>query len=177
MLWTSAACLVTSCNPMMSPSTKSVSKQTDPISDQVHVSVNNYRNSIGKSSLIRHQGLDHLADQHSRFLLLNSGKFSVHGKKVSHYGFESRVLAARRFHGMDTLGENVAAGHVGKNQPGNGLLKMWQNSPDHHKMLLENWTCTGIGSVTGMDGTVYCTQIFATRKIGHQQNREQFNLH
>jgi uncharacterized protein YkwD len=158
----------------LTPPSKSIPSQSDPISNQVHVSINNYRHSKGKQPLTRHPGLDRLAAQHSRFLLLNSGSFSVHGKKVSHYGFENRALAARRMYSMDTLGENVAAGRVAKNQAGNGLLKMWQNSKDHHNQLLEAWTHTGIGSVTGLDGTVYCTQIFATRDIRRQQTRDRF---
>jgi uncharacterized protein YkwD len=166
--------LVSSCNSTLTTPSKSVVPKSDPISDQVHVSINNYRTSLEKKPLTRHAGLDQLASQHSRFLLLNSGNFSVHGKKVSHYGFENRVLIARRMYSMDTMGENVAAGRVGTSHPGDGLLKLWRNSKDHHKQLLEDWTHTGIGAVMGGDGTVYCTQLFATRNISRQQSRDRF---
>lgn len=170
-----AALLFFSCSPALTHTPKSAPSKSDPISNQVHASINHYRCSKGKQPLTRHSGLDQLAAQHSHFLLLNSGNFSIHGKKVSHYGFENRVLAARRMHSMDNVGENVAAGRVGTTQAGDGLLRLWQNSNNHHKQLLEAWTYTGIGSVTSLDGTVYCTQIFATQNHSRLQSRDYFN--
>lgn len=168
------AFFVTSCGTSLTQTGNSVASQSDPVSDQVHRAVNNYRSTKGKHPLSRHHGLDRLASQHSRFLMTNGGSFSLHGRKVSHYGFEGRVLAARRIHSMDTIGENVAAGKVGQEQAGNGLLKLWQSSKGHHKQLLEDWHYTGIGSASGADGTVYCTQIFATQNISRQQTRDRF---
>lgn len=168
------AIIVTSCGSTLTPPAMSIPSKSDPISNQVHLSVNNYRISRGKKPLTRHPGLDRLAAQHSRFLLLNTGSFNLHGKKVSHYGFEDRVLAARRIHSMDSMGENVVAGRVNTSQAGDGLLALWKNSKDHHSQLLEDWTHTGIGAVMGGDGTVYCTQLFATRSTSCQQSRERF---
>jgi uncharacterized protein YkwD len=169
------AFFATSCSTPLANTGNSASSQKDAISDQVYRSINNYRGTKGKNPLTRHQGLDHLATQHSRFLVANSGSFSLHGKKVSHYGFEGRVLAARRAYSMDTIGENVAAGKVSENQAGNDLLKLWQTSKGHHKQILEDWDYTGIGSSSGADGTVYCTQIFATQNISRRQTRDRFN--
>lgn len=167
--------LLASCSaPSSPPALSSSPSRTDPISNQVHSAVNQYRASKGKSPLIRHSGLDRLAADHSRYLLAHTGSFSLQGKKVSHFGFENRALAARRHYSMDTVGENVAAGQVGTTQAGSKLLTLWKNSPGHHKQLLQDWTHTGIGSATGPDGTVYCTQLFATLNTSLQQSRDRF---
>ena len=166
--------ILASCHPPLLSPGKSTSPQSDPISDKVHTAINQYRSTKGKQPLIRHNGLNQLAADHCRFLLLNSGSFSLHGNKVSHCGFENRALVARRRYSMDTLGENVAAGRINKNQAGHDFLSLWKNSKDHHHQLLEDWTHTGIGSVTGLDGTVYCTQIFATLNCSHLQSRDRF---
>ena len=149
-------------SPRVIPVSFSPSK-ADPVADKVHVTVNDYRGTKNKSSLTRHAGLDRLAAEHSRFLMLNSGKFTIHGKMVSHYGFENRVLAARHIHNMESLGEIVAACTATPEQAAGKLVRLWQESSGHHHKLLEDWTHTGIGSATGPDGMVYCTQLFAIR--------------
>lgn len=147
----------------------------DPISSQVFHAVNSYRSQNGKKPLTRHSGLDRMAMAHSQHLMNHAGKFGLHGKKVSHEGFESRVLIARRVHGMDSVSENVAAGILAPATAGQGLLSMWKRSSGHHKNLLDDWTLTGIGSVRGSDGTIFSTQLFATKAIGHTQLRDRIN--
>ena len=168
--------MVASCaSPLVVPVSLSNSKN-DPIADEVHVLVNDYRGTKNKSQLGRHAGLDRLAAEHSHFLMRNSGKFTIHGKKVSHYGFENRALAARQNHHMEGLGEIVAACTTTPPQAASQLVRLWQQSPGHHKQLLEDWTDTGIGSATGSDGTVYCTQLFAIRGTGSQSHRERLSF-
>lgn len=148
---------------------------SDSYSGQVHSAVNSYRNQIGKKPLKRHGGLDRLAMEHSRRLLSNSGTYSLHGSKVSHEGFDSRVIVARRVLGMDAVSENVAAGIPNNSNVGQYMLTLWKGSPGHMQNLSQDWTYTGIGSVRGGDGTVYVTQMFATPKIGHNQLRSHIN--
>jgi uncharacterized protein YkwD len=168
--------VASSCtSPLLIPVSISTSKN-DPIADDVHVAVNKYRETKNKSQLIRHAGLDRLAAEHAHFLTLNSGKFSIHGKKVSHYGIENRVLAARRIHNMESLSEIVAACTATPQQAADKLLRLWQQSPGHNQQLLGDWTHTGIGSATGPDGTVCCTQLFAIRGPSRPLLRERFSF-
>lgn len=148
---------------------------SDPVSNQVFHTVNAYRHQKGKGSLERHSGLDRLARLHCEYLVAHRGQFSLHGKNVSHYGFQERVLAARRHYGMDSVSENVVAGQVSAANPAPELLEIWKRSKSHHINLLQSWRLTGVGSVKAGDGTIFCTQLFATKAIGHQQLRDRIN--
>jgi uncharacterized protein YkwD len=84
--------------------------------------VNRYRATKGTNSLKRHAGLDRLAQGHAEYLRKHRGTFSVHGRNVSHFGFESRARAANHGMGFSYLAENVAAA---KNGGASGIVRLW----------------------------------------------------
>src|SRR5690606_14219424 len=85
-------------------------------------------------------------------------------ENISHYGFETRVLAAQRGYGMLSIAENVAGGKVTGDIAGQ-LTTAWTKSNKHVYNLKQNWDCSGIGVHVTDDGMVYATQIFATKDI------------
>lgn len=144
-------------------------------SGKVHDSVNTYRRSHGMADLQRHAGLDRLAQDHSEFLRQNRGRFGLHGKNVSHYGFDARSLAARERHNMLNLGENVAAAVAPPSNPGPTMVRLWAASKDHERNMRDSWTHTGIGVAVDADGTVFATQIFSTISYSQMESRNRFN--
>jgi uncharacterized protein YkwD len=152
-----------------------VSRSGHTLTDRIFDEVNSYRRSQGLKEVQRHAGLDRLAQSHSEYLRQNRGKFSLHGKNVSHYGFEGRAMDARQNLGMLSVSENVAAANYpGQSAPG-VLLELWRNSRDHHHNMTEKWTHSGIGVVVDSDGMVFATQLFATRNHSQLAMRERMN--
>ena len=131
--------------------------------------VNEYRRSNGLSTLSRHTGLDRLAQQHAEYMMNNRGSFGLHGKNVTHYGFEGRVLAAQRLCNMETIGENVIAGTQVAGDIPSALVKGWVSSSGHRKNMTDDWSATGIGVAVDKDGAVFATQLFGTPTITHSR--------
>lgn len=129
------------------------------LSDQVFAEVNSYRASKGKSTLQRHAGLDRLAQQHCDYLAKNGEKQSLHGKYVSHYGFEGRSDMARYQYKIMTLGENVVAS---SNRSPKHLLNLWSGSKSHEHNMRGDWTCTGVATSVNTQGMVVSTQLFGS---------------
>jgi len=142
-----------------------VSKPKQPeatLAAGVYQQINAYRRTHGATDLQRNPALDHLAQQHSEFLRTNRGKFSIYGANVSHFGFESRALAAKRIYHMNQVGENVASTPNGGPATAARLVDLWVHSPNHEVNLRNSWTYTGIGVVEDRDGMVFATQIFGS---------------
>jgi uncharacterized protein YkwD len=144
-------------------------------SGKIHDAVNAYRRSHGAKDLQRHAGLDRLAQAHSEFLRQNRGKFGLHGKNVSHYGFDGRSLAVRERYNMMNLGENVAAAAAPLGDPGPTFVKLWKASKAHEHNMRDSWTHTGIGVVVDADGMVFSTQLFSTISYTQMESRNRFN--
>lgn len=136
--------------------------------------VNSYRRSQGARELERHAGLDQLAQAHCEYLRQHRGTFVLHGKNVSHCGFDGRVLVARERYQMLNISENVAAGNTTGTKPEAVLMHLWEGSKDHHKNLVNNWTHTGVGMVVDSDGMVFGTELFATVGRFQMERRERF---
>lgn len=167
-----------SCAPPQQPTKMHVSASIRPdpsLSGQVFQRVNSYRGSVGASTLQRHAGLDRLAQQHSEYLRQHRGTFKLHGKNVSHFGFEGRALAARERYQMQNVSENVAAANHPGQSPAPVLVKLWQGSKDHDSNMRQSWTHTGVGVVVDSDGMVFATQLFATVSNSQLATRERFN--
>lgn len=146
------------------------------LSGQVLREVNSYRRNAGAQELIRHPGLDRLAQEHCEYLRKNRGKFNLHGKYVSHFGSEARAQIARERYQMRSVSENVAAtSSSGGQNAASTLVKLWANSKDHAYTMRSAWTHTGVGSVVDEDGTVFSTQLFATVTHSQLTTRERFN--
>jgi uncharacterized protein YkwD len=163
-----------SCGPQLTSQPVNFTAAGQTSADAVFRQVNVYRRSKGVSPLVRHPGLDRLAQQHSEFLRKNRGKFSLHGKNVSHDGFESRAAAARHQYKIMTLHENVAAGSRGTN-----LVQTWSNSRAHEHAMRGKWPLTGVGVVVDGDGMVFATQLFGTAPSSNSQMelRERFGMY
>lgn len=136
----------------------------------VYEGINAYRRNHGATVLQRHTALDHLAQQHSEFLRKNRGKFSIYGANVSHYGFESRAIAAQRFYQMGQVGENVACSSGRGTATGATLVALWANSPNHEANMRNAWTHTGVGVAKDSDGMVFATQLFGSYKAPMQRD-------
>ncbi len=139
--------------------------------------INAYRQSTGSFKLKRHAGLDRLAQKHCEFLRQNRGSFSLKGKNVSHMGFAGRTLYAKQAYNVENISENVAATSDPGSNPAKTFLRLWKNSPDHHKNLKMEWTYSGIGVVVDDDGMAFATQIFATVGNFQMSSRERFLQH
>jgi len=169
-----------SCSSQLSqPTTKinvSATSQTGDsnLSTKVFNEVNSYRRAHGASNLVRHAGLDRLAQRHCEYLLQHRGEYSLYGKNVSHMGFEGRALAAREEFNMPTIGENVAATTGGGSNPAPLLVNLWAHSKNHEFNMSNKWTYTGIGSVKAADGTIISTQIFGNVSNSQMQMVDRF---
>lgn len=137
--------------------------------------VNDYRLSQGAQPVQRHAGLDRLAQQHCEYMRLHRGTFSLYGKNVSHYGFDGRAVAAREAYQMSSVSENVAAANYPGSNSSAVIVELWKQSNDHHKNMVDDWTCSGMGVVVDSDGMVFATQIFATRSNSQMTMRERLN--
>jgi uncharacterized protein YkwD len=137
--------------------------------------VNSYRSQRGASALQRHAGLDRLAQNHCEYLREHRGTFKLHGKNVSHFGFDGRALAARERYQMQNVSENVAAAHSPGKSPAPVIVKLWEGSKDHESNMRDSWSQTGVGVVVDKDGMVFVTQLFATVSNSQLATRERFN--
>ena len=164
-----ASCMpaVTTALPVSRPNQKEAA-----LAAEIYQQINDYRRIHAAKDLQRHAALDHLAQQHSEFLRTNRGKFSIHGSNVSHYGFESRALAAQQFYHMNQVGENVASSsfHGSTTAMAAHLVGLWDHSPNHNSNLRNSWTYTGIGIIEDRDGMVFATQMFSSYKAPMQRD-------
>lgn len=146
-----------------------------PVNTRLYHEVNAYRRSHGKRELQRHAGLDRLARQHSEYLRKHRGSFSLQGKNVSHFGFDGRALYAREAYQMANISENVAASSKTAGSTTQRLIQLWENSRDHRKNMLDDWTVTGVGVAVDSDGMVFATQLFATVSMTQMSMRERLS--
>lgn len=167
----SAVLLFASCGPKLDMTTIPMSSGSAPahrsdgsLNGKLHTQVNSHRGALGKSPLPRHAGLDRLAQQHSEFMLQNRAKIKG---GLTHYGFEERALAAQRLMNMSNVAENIATCSGGFSSPTTTLLDAWRNSSAHAKNMKSNWDVTGVGVAVAPDGTVFATQIFASKSHSH----------
>lgn len=145
------------------------------LTSRLHQEVNSYRRSQGETELQRHAGLDRLAQQHSEYLRKNRGSFSLNGKNVSHFGFESRTMIARQQFNMSSVSENVAASSKVPGSSSKRIIELWKGSKDHHKNMLDGWSKTGVGVVVDSDGMIFATQLFSTEDLTQMSSRQRFN--
>jgi uncharacterized protein YkwD len=139
------------------------------LANRINDEVNAYRRSKGGGELSRMSGLDQLAQQHSEFMKANRGKFSLYGKNVTHYGFESRAALARNNFNLEEVSENVIAGERLGGDVAKALVDGWKGSPNHDHNMTQAWNCTGVGVAVDEQGNIYATQLFATRSSHQSQ--------
>ncbi len=174
-------CMVALASCASPPATTSVptsatttSRPDASLSGRLFQEVNHYRRSRGVQSLPRHAGLDRLAQQHCEFLRKNRGKFSLHGRNVSHLGFDGRAMAARTRYQMQSLGENVVAATASGNDTAPRLVRQWVASKDHEHTMRSAWTHTGVGVVVDDDGMMFSTQLFGAANSTQMEMTDRF---
>lgn len=97
------------------------------------------------------------------------GTFSLHGKNISHAGFDGRLRAAQYHYNMETISENVIAGTRLSGDIAGILVRGWIGSRGHHENLTSDWDVTGIGVAVDSDGAVFATQLFGTKRLMHSR--------
>ncbi len=112
--------------------------------------INEYRNSIGLSSLQLSKEATTEAVNHSSDMAYKKTPFG-------HEGFNARMDNIIKTVGfIHASAENVAAGYLSAKQVVDG----WLNSPGHKKNIEGDYKLTGIGVVTDGEGRLFFTQIF-----------------
>jgi len=135
----------------------SISKGNDnSLNGRIFEGVNSYRQSLGKSSLKRHAGLDSIAQKHCEYLAEHCG---ASGTNIGHIGFEGRALVARFSYDIPSLGENVASSTT---RTPERLISLWKSSKSHESNMRSDWVYTGVGTAFTADGMVISTQVFGT---------------
>lgn len=163
LLATAFACVLPSCSsPSQTVAKMPVSHSMvndSSLAGQVFQEVNSYRASKGKRALVRHAGLDRLAQKHCDYLVKTRGSYGLHGKNVSHMGYESRLALARHKYSISSIGENVVSSTT---KSSNHLVNLWIKSKGHENNMRGSWTCTGVATAVTPEGSVISTQIFGT---------------
>lgn len=150
---------LSSCSPRLTVP-ESACKASAATSAATLAEVNAYRRSRGLRALEPHPGLTRLAENHTRALLgqyLNSSRKEL---VVNHAGVKGRMNAAFSDLGMVGFGENVAA--VSSHPPSlpTHLRLLWQASPEHHRIMVGDYTHTGVAIAKDEHGTAFATQVF-----------------
>lgn len=109
--------------------------------------INDYRASLGLSTLLWHTDSEELAVAHSNYMVENN--------QASHDNFYLRA-AILQDNGADIVSENIAYGY----RDAESVLQGWINSPAHKEALEGDYTHTGIGIVLTDNAIPYYTQIF-----------------
>ena len=121
---------------------------------QVLAEINRFREEHGRRPMVRHGGLDALAECHS----LAMGECGT----MSHRGFDRRASEAEERFGLTWAAENVlrATGYADTTLA-DLVVKTWSESRDHRKNLLRSNVYTGVGIFRGEGGVVWVTQLSA----------------
>jgi uncharacterized protein YkwD len=123
------------------------------IDSEILEHVNRYRQAKGLKPLVMETAISEEATNHSRAMANRRASFG-------HDGFESRVKKiAQKLGGLRASAENVAYGHLDAKE----VVNNWLKSPGHRKNIEGKYTITGIGVVKAKDGTLFFTQIFASK--------------
>ena len=156
----------------MTTSPVQISNSERTTAGSIHRQVNAYRSSKGLAPLLRHPGLDSMAQQHAEYLMRNRTKFLA--GQGSHYGFEGRAALARHKYNIMALAENAAY-----SPRGGSLVQIWINSRAHEHAMRGKWSLTGIGLAIDKDGMMFATQIFGTPPSSNSQMalRDRFGMY
>ena len=130
------------------------SRRPVSLEEQVVSEINLFRAKWGRRPLLRHPGLDELAERHS----LEMGSV----REMSHAGFDRRARQARDLHGLAWTAENVLHAYgYSESTLASLMVTSWIKSRGHRKNLLRANTHIGVGIFRGDGGTVWATQLSA----------------
>jgi uncharacterized protein YkwD len=145
-----------SCAPKAAPAAISNNRSAlrlASIDTEILEHVNRHRQSKGLTALVMETAISNEARNHS----LNMAKRKT---SFGHDGFEGRVKKiSQKLGGLRASAENVAYGQLDAKE----VVKNWLKSPGHRKNIEGKYTMTGIGVVKAGDGTLFFTQIFASK--------------
>lgn len=124
----------------------------------LHTSINELRAERGLRRLARDVALDGVARAHALDMATRG--------YLSHQTPEGLGPPARMkrggVEGVTLLGENV--GTTSRLDPNREIVGAWMASPDHHhNIVAPAFNVTGIGVARAADGSLYYTQLYATR--------------
>jgi uncharacterized protein YkwD len=141
-----------SCAPKAAPAAVSA-QRLSTIDSEILEHVNRYRQTKGLKALVMETAISEEATNHSRNMANRRTAFG-------HDGFEGRVKKiAQKLGGLKASAENVAYGQLDAKE----VVSNWLKSPGHRKNIEGKYTMTGIGVVKANDGTLFFTQIFASK--------------
>ena len=116
--------------------------------------INKYRQSKGLNQLVAEPTIAAQAEKHSANMATKKVAFS-------HDGFEQRVGSiSQKLGALKLSAENVAYGNLNAKE----VVDIWLKSPGHRKNIEGKFQLTGIGVATAKDGTIFFTQIFASKQ-------------
>jgi len=118
------------------------------ITEQILKLVNEHRQSIGESSLVRNSVADNLAKDHTYYMISENN--------ISHDNFNARFQELQQKVDAKSAGENVASGYPTAKSVMNG----WLNSSGHKANIEGNFTHLGIAAIKDSQGRYYYTQLF-----------------
>lgn len=138
------------------PSKPRSHKEVEEIEAKIIEMINEERVKKGLSRLRKWGVLTLYARDHSQ---------NMANKRVGfgHGGFKERAEAVKSEFHWRKFGENVAYSYNMKD-PLRTAVKGWMNSPGHRQNILDAFEETGVGVAYSKDGTLYITQLFATRQ-------------
>ncbi|PKH68385.1 CAP domain-containing protein [Flavobacterium sp. ALD4] len=112
--------------------------------------INNYRVSIGLSSLEKINYISGESEGHNNYMITNN--------VVNHDGFVNRSENIIKTLGAKTVGENIAYNYSSPQ----AAVNAWLNSPGHKENMVGNFTHFGISiRENAVTGKKYYTNIFA----------------
>jgi uncharacterized protein YkwD len=118
--------------------------------------INEFRAVRGRGALVRHGGLDALAQDHAEAMMDR--------RRLSHDGFARRAREAQSRYGLTRMAENVMWG-IGYGEEGlaERIVQEWVESKGHRENLLMANESIGVGIARGRDGSVWAAQLSARR--------------
>lgn len=156
----------------------------DPVfSSDIRSEVDRHRVEAGSPALARHEGLDRLALVHSEYLRSHRNQLDLESQQGRHLGSYGRKLAASRIYDFSYVNEYVVISDLPASDAKSPLafdavevVKLVNDADDGMAVSKKDWTHSGVGVVTDEDGTVFTTQIFATKNPFQDGLRTRFGL-
>ncbi len=118
------------------------------ITNEIFKRVNEHRESIGLSQLVRDASADKLAVEHTQYMVFKN--------TASHDNFKKRSNTLRASENATGISENVAYGFP----TAKSVVYTWLKSTGHKKNIEGDYTKTGIAAFKNSNNKYYFTQIF-----------------
>jgi uncharacterized protein YkwD len=135
------------------PVTKKTETARTTLEADILSHINKYRQSKGLPDLVANPAIAAQAEKHSAGMASKRVAFG-------HDGFEERVrLITQQIGVLRLSAENVAYGKLNAKE----VVDIWLKSAGHKKNIEGKYQLTGIGIATDKQGTIFFTQIFATK--------------